>query len=205
MIRPRVVLRSEHISAIPPLFCEGLADGGKIITLDVEEETNKVARSFAAKTPYADRIDFRLGNAIDIIPTLPETFDLVFIDADKPKLLKLLQSRFRQGPSKRFHHRRQCPQERSAFLKRKKTRTHRHFTISIKWSWPITVENVLLPIRDGFDGGMQGKRGDSCSKNGCVAPQLNTERFFEMNGRFEALPQVSPVISSCGKLKICLQ
>jgi predicted O-methyltransferase YrrM len=61
-----------------------LADGGKVITLDVQEDTNIVARSFVSKTEYADRIEFHLGQAVDIIPTLPETFDLVFIDADKP-------------------------------------------------------------------------------------------------------------------------
>jgi predicted O-methyltransferase YrrM len=84
MIRPRVVLEiGTYLGYSALCFAEGLADGGKVITLDVNEETNKVARSFAAKTEYADRIDFRLGPATEIIPTLSETFDLVFIDADK--------------------------------------------------------------------------------------------------------------------------
>jgi caffeoyl-CoA O-methyltransferase len=85
MIRPRVVLEiGTYLGYSALCFAEGLAEGGKVITLDVNEDTNKVARSFAAKTPYADRIDFRLGPATEIIPTLNETFDLVFIDADKP-------------------------------------------------------------------------------------------------------------------------
>ena len=85
MIRPRVVLEiGTYLGYSALCFAEGLADGGKIITLDVNEETNKVARSFALKSEYADRIDFRLGPATEIIPTLDETFDLVFIDADKP-------------------------------------------------------------------------------------------------------------------------
>jgi predicted O-methyltransferase YrrM len=85
MIRPRVVLEiGTYLGYSALCFAEGLADGGKVITLDVNEETNKVARSFAAKTQYADRIDFRLGPATEIIPTLNETIDLVFIDADKP-------------------------------------------------------------------------------------------------------------------------
>ena len=41
------------------------------------------ARSYWEQSPYASRIDFRLGNAAHLIPTLNETFDLVFIDADK--------------------------------------------------------------------------------------------------------------------------
>jgi caffeoyl-CoA O-methyltransferase len=85
MIRPRVVLEiGTYLGYSALCFAEGLADGGKVITLDVNEETNKVARSFVEKSEYADRIDFRLGPATEIIPTLDETFDLVFIDADKP-------------------------------------------------------------------------------------------------------------------------
>ena len=85
MVRPRVVLEiGTYLGYSALCFAEGLADGGKIITLDVNEETNKVARSFAAKTKYSAQIDFRLGPATEIIPTLNETIDLVFIDADKP-------------------------------------------------------------------------------------------------------------------------
>jgi len=61
-----------------------LAPEGKVITLDVQEDTNRVAREFVAKTEYRDKIEFHLGNALDVIPTLPHMFDLVFIDADKP-------------------------------------------------------------------------------------------------------------------------
>ena len=85
MIRPKVVLEiGTYLGYSALCFAEGLADGGKVITLDVQEDTNLVARSFAVKTEYMDKIEFYLGNAVEIIPTLPETFDLVFIDADKP-------------------------------------------------------------------------------------------------------------------------
>lgn len=65
-------------------LAEGLAENGKIITLDVQPETNKIAKEFFARSEFADKIDARLGFASEIIPTLDETFDLVFIDADKP-------------------------------------------------------------------------------------------------------------------------
>jgi predicted O-methyltransferase YrrM len=85
MISPRVVLEiGTYLGYSDLCFAEGLAEDGKVITLDVNEETNKVARSFVEKSEYADRIEFRLGNAVEIIPTLTEPFDLVFIDADKP-------------------------------------------------------------------------------------------------------------------------
>ena len=85
MIRPCVVLEiGTYLGYSALCFAEGLADGGKVITLDVNEETNKVARSFVEKSGYAEQIDFRLGPATEIIPTLDESFDIVFIDADKP-------------------------------------------------------------------------------------------------------------------------
>ena len=85
MIRPSVVLEiGTYLGYSALCFAEGLAEGGKVITLDVNEETNKVARSFVEKTAYKARIEFRLGEALNIIPHLPETLDLVFIDADKP-------------------------------------------------------------------------------------------------------------------------
>src|SRR5690349_22395218 len=85
MIRPRVVLEiGTYLGYSALCFAEGLVDGGKVITLDVNEETNKIARDFVSKTEYRDRIEFHFGQATEIIPSLPESFDLVFIDADKP-------------------------------------------------------------------------------------------------------------------------
>jgi predicted O-methyltransferase YrrM len=85
MIRPKVVLEiGTYLGYSALCFAEGLAEGGRVITLDVNEDTNRVARSFVERTEYKDLIEFHLGNAVEVIPTLPETFDLVFIDADKP-------------------------------------------------------------------------------------------------------------------------
>jgi predicted O-methyltransferase YrrM len=101
MIRPRRVLEiGTYLGYSALCFAEGLAEGGKVITLDVQEDTNKMARDFAARTEYADKIDFRLGNATEIIPTLDETLDLVFIDADKPNYsnyYKLVFDKVRPG------------------------------------------------------------------------------------------------------------
>lgn len=85
MIRPKVVLEiGTYLGYSALCFAEGLAPEGKVITLDVQEDTSAVASSFVERTEFRDRIEFHLGNAIDVIPTLPETFDMVFIDADKP-------------------------------------------------------------------------------------------------------------------------
>ena len=85
MIRPSVILEiGTYLGYSALCLAEGLADGGKVITLDIQEETNRVARSFVERSGLGDRIEFHLGAAAEIIPGLQETFDLVFIDADKP-------------------------------------------------------------------------------------------------------------------------
>jgi caffeoyl-CoA O-methyltransferase len=56
---------------------------GRIVSLDVNEETSAVARSYAEEAGVADRIDYRVGPAIEELGRLDGPFDLVFIDADK--------------------------------------------------------------------------------------------------------------------------
>jgi caffeoyl-CoA O-methyltransferase len=65
----------------------GLPADGRVITCDVNEETSAIARRYAEEAGVADRIDYRLGPALDTIATLDGEFDLVFIDADKPSYL----------------------------------------------------------------------------------------------------------------------
>ena len=60
-----------------------MAENGKIITVDVNEELESFTREFFNESKYSEKIDYRIGDAGEIIPLLTETFDLVFIDADK--------------------------------------------------------------------------------------------------------------------------
>lgn len=85
MLEPKRILEIGTYMGYSALcLAEGLTDDGKIFTLDIQPETHEIAKSFWAKSPLNDKIDGRLGNALEIIPALDETFDLVFIDADKP-------------------------------------------------------------------------------------------------------------------------
>ena len=67
-------------------LARGLADGGRLICCDVSEEWTSVARRFWRKAGLADRIELRLGPAIETLRALPDAaeLDLAFIDADKP-------------------------------------------------------------------------------------------------------------------------
>lgn len=61
----------------------GLPPDGRIVTCEIEPRHAEVARRFVAQSAYADRIEIRLGPALDTVASLPGVFDLVFIDADK--------------------------------------------------------------------------------------------------------------------------
>ncbi|CAA9274226.1 MAG: hypothetical protein AVDCRST_MAG54-3181 [uncultured Actinomycetospora sp.] len=61
----------------------GLPAGGHIVSCEIDPEVAEVARGHIAASPYADRIEIRVGPALDTVADLPGPFDLVFIDADK--------------------------------------------------------------------------------------------------------------------------
>ncbi|MEO6589427.1 MAG: O-methyltransferase [Pyrinomonadaceae bacterium] len=85
MIAPKRILEIGTYMGYSALcLAEGLTGDGKIITLDMQPETHEIAKIFWAKSDLNGKIDGHLGDAGAIIPTLDETFDLVFIDADKP-------------------------------------------------------------------------------------------------------------------------
>jgi predicted O-methyltransferase YrrM len=60
-----------------------LPPGGRIITCDVNEETTAIAQRYAEEAGVRDRIDYRLGAALETVAKLDGPFDIVFIDADK--------------------------------------------------------------------------------------------------------------------------
>lgn len=84
MIEPTNILEIGTYTGYSAIcMAEGLKDGGKIITIDKNAELEEFALSYFEKAGVAERIDFKIGNAIEVIPELTESFDLVFIDADK--------------------------------------------------------------------------------------------------------------------------
>ena len=69
-----------------------LPPGGRVITCDVNEETNAIAARYAEEAGVADKIDFRLGAALETVAGLDGPFDLVFIDADKPNYVNYYEA-----------------------------------------------------------------------------------------------------------------
>jgi caffeoyl-CoA O-methyltransferase len=64
-------------------MARALPPDGSVVTCDINEETNAVARRYAEEAGVADRIDFRLGPGLETLATLDGPFDVAFIDADK--------------------------------------------------------------------------------------------------------------------------
>jgi caffeoyl-CoA O-methyltransferase len=84
MIRPRRILEIGTFTGYSAIaFAAGLADDGKIITIDINDELRELVNDFVERSGYSDKIEIRIGDALQIIPTLDMEFDLVFIDADK--------------------------------------------------------------------------------------------------------------------------
>ncbi|MPR32909.1 O-methyltransferase [Salmonirosea aquatica] len=84
LVRPQQILEIGTYTGYSALcLCEGLAENGKLITIDSNEELEGFAKETFSKSEYCAQIDFRIGKALDILPTLTGPFDLVFIDADK--------------------------------------------------------------------------------------------------------------------------
>jgi caffeoyl-CoA O-methyltransferase len=84
MVKPRHILEIGTFTGYSAIcLAEGLAEGGKLITIDINAELEELCNSFFLKAGMADRIEMRVGKAGDVLAELDMRFDLVFIDADK--------------------------------------------------------------------------------------------------------------------------
>jgi len=84
MIQPKRILEIGTYTGYSALcLAEGLANDGKLITIDVNEELESMVKAYISKAGMEERILPMIGDAIEIIPTLEDEFDIVFIDADK--------------------------------------------------------------------------------------------------------------------------
>jgi predicted O-methyltransferase YrrM len=89
MIRPKRVLEIGTFTGYSALcLAKGLTEDGQLHTIEIREEEAVKAREFFSQSAYNSRIILHVGSALDIIPILDETWDLVFIDADKPAYIE---------------------------------------------------------------------------------------------------------------------
>jgi len=85
LINPKTILELGTFTGYSTLcLAEGMTSDGALHTIDINEELVDFQRKYFEKSDYGHQIFQHTGSAIDIIPSLDMTFDLVFIDADKP-------------------------------------------------------------------------------------------------------------------------
>jgi caffeoyl-CoA O-methyltransferase len=88
LIRPLLILEIGTYTGYSALcLAEGLAEGGILHTIEINDELESLASSFIEESGMRGRIIQHIGDAESVVPTLGNAFDLVFIDADKRKYL----------------------------------------------------------------------------------------------------------------------
>ena len=84
LIQPTTILEIGTYTGYSALcLAEGMKKNGTLFTIDKNEELENFVQKYFEKSPYQNQLKQLVGNALDIIPSLDEKFDLVFIDADK--------------------------------------------------------------------------------------------------------------------------
>ena len=84
MIRPQNVLEVGTFSGYSAIsMAEGLTEGGRLYTFEVNDEMEDFTRPWIEQSAVADKITFIIGDALDGTPRLGVEFDMVFIDGDK--------------------------------------------------------------------------------------------------------------------------
>ena len=153
MIQPLNVLEIGTYTGYSALsFAEGLKEGGKVTTIDVNEELEELVNSFVGKSDFKDSIEMIVGDAMVIIPTLECVYDIIFIDADKQnysKYFDLVFDKVRSGGyiiadnvlwSGKVVENYESTDQDTRFL----------MDFNKKIQEDARVQNVLFPLRDGL-------------------------------------------------------
>jgi predicted O-methyltransferase YrrM len=154
MIQPKAILEIGTYTGYAALcLAEGLSKDGVLHTIDINEELETRIQRFVDESEYADNIKLHIGNALDIIPTLNEDFQLVFIDADKDNYInyyELLIDKLPSGAiiisdnvlwSGKVIDAKQLAEDED-------TKVLDQFNKMVQDD--KRVENILLPVRDGI-------------------------------------------------------
>lgn len=154
LLQPKVILEIGTYTGYSGIcLARGLGKNGRLITLDINDELETMVMGFFKKSGIQDRIDYRLGNALDIIPTLEGNFDMVFIDADKANYIKyydLVVDRVNPGGIILADN----VLWSGKILVEEGKKPDKDTQVILDYNLMVQndsrVENVLLPIRDGL-------------------------------------------------------
>ena len=93
MVRPKNILEVGTFSGYSALcMAEGLDDGAHVWTFEINDEMEDFTRPWIENSPWADRVNFIIGDANEIAPTLGVEFDMAFVDGDKRTYVETLDT-----------------------------------------------------------------------------------------------------------------
>ncbi|WP_339665668.1 O-methyltransferase [Maribacter arcticus] len=153
IINPTYILEIGTYTGYSALcLAEGLCKEGELHTIDVNAELKHIQRTFFDRSDYGNQIIQHVGNALDIIPELDITFDLIFIDAEKKQYDKYLEKVLPKTKSGTIILSDNVLWSGKVVepLDPKDTTTKVLLDYNKKLSEHPLLETVLLPIRDGL-------------------------------------------------------
>ena len=153
LMQPRKILEIGTFTGYATLcLAEGLQKGGKITTLDVNEDLAYLPQSYFAESEYSDRIDFKIQDAKDFLKKTDEIFDLVFVDADKENYVdyfNLLKPKLKSGSVLLFDNVLWYGKVLEEHPKQKSTQKIKELNELV--ARDDDFENLILPLRDGVN------------------------------------------------------
>lgn len=154
MIRPERILEIGTYTGYSAIcLSEGLAEDGKLHTVEKNEELGPIAERFFKKANLSEKIKLHLGEATEVIESINEKFDLVFIDADKTNYINYYELVFPKLRSGGFIIADNVLWS-GKVLSEEEIKADEDTRILDRFNKMIAddmrVENVLLPVRDGL-------------------------------------------------------
>ena len=154
MVDPDNILEIGTYSGYSGLcLAEGLKPGGRLYTIEINDEQEDFTRPWFENSPYGDKINFLIGNALDIIPGLDVVFDMAFIDGDKRLYLEyyeLVLKHLRPGGYILADNTLWDGHVLEAVPKPKDAQTRSIMAFNDFLAKDERVEKVILPLRDGL-------------------------------------------------------
>ncbi len=154
MIKPKFILEIGTYTGYSAIcLAEGLQNGGKLFTVDVNPENEELVNNYIVQSGNSGKIIHIIGDAYQVIRTLKQPFDLIFIDADKPNYEKYYELVMEIIPAGSFILLDNVLWSGkvldNVFIEKNRDTKILH-ELNMKITEDNRVENILLPIRDGL-------------------------------------------------------
>lgn len=151
MLFPKKILEIGTFTGYATLcLAEGLAEGGILHTIDINEEQEERVSGYFGQSAYATQIKYHIGDALQVIPTIDGEFDLVFIDADKKRNLVYYEMLIDRVPSGGVILIDNVLWKGKVFQDNPDNQTKQVLEMNTALAEDNRVEKLILPIRDGL-------------------------------------------------------